>query len=73
MTAIGRWHGLVVECPDPARLAGFYQALLGMIRVQDDGERAVVGLGARRLDDGQGGRSFRVFADPAGHPFCLIV
>src|SRR5947207_2576890 len=32
-------------------------------------ERAV-GLGATRL--GAGGERFRVFTDPAGHPFCLI-
>ncbi|WP_199485987.1 VOC family protein [Micromonospora haikouensis] len=32
-------------------------------------ERAVLALGARRLDgEGEG---FRVYADPAGHPFCL--
>ena len=43
------------------------------IRVDDvdAGERAVLELGATRLRaaDEQG---FRVFADPAGHPFCLV-
>jgi hypothetical protein len=33
-------------------------------------EERVLKLGARPLDAG-GGDSFRVYADPAGHPFCL--
>ncbi|TQS41336.1 VOC family protein [Cryptosporangium phraense] len=37
----------------------------------DAGEAAVLELGAERLP-GQG-KGFRVFADPAGHPFCLTV
>jgi catechol 2,3-dioxygenase-like lactoylglutathione lyase family enzyme len=32
-------------------------------------EPAVLALGAQRLPGGDG---FRVYADPAGHPFCLI-
>lgn len=36
----------------------------------DSGQARVLELGGSRLDAG-GGR-FRVFADPAGHPFCLI-
>ncbi|NJQ02730.1 VOC family protein [Streptomyces zingiberis] len=37
-------------------------------------EPAVLELGARALDtDDEGGkRGFRVYADPAGHPFCLV-
>jgi catechol 2,3-dioxygenase-like lactoylglutathione lyase family enzyme len=37
----------------------------------DAAERAVLALGATRLpsDDANG---FRVFVDPAGHPFCLV-
>lgn len=35
----------------------------------DAGEARAVELGASRLEGG--GQSFRVFADPAGHPFCL--
>jgi catechol 2,3-dioxygenase-like lactoylglutathione lyase family enzyme len=118
MTKIGQWHGLIIDCPAPRELASFYQALLGMIRVQDgddfvvigdapdrpgvafaqvtdfraptwpepatptqmhfdvrvadldDAERDVLALGARRLDGG--GDRFRVFADPVGHPFCLV-
>jgi catechol 2,3-dioxygenase-like lactoylglutathione lyase family enzyme len=115
---IGRWHGLIIDCPDPQGLASFYEALLGMIRVQDGpswvvigdapdrpgiafqaapghtppcwpsaesaqqmhidvrvedldtGEADVLALGAQRV--GGGGESFRVYRDPAGHPFCLV-
>ena len=35
----------------------------------DAGEAQALGLGAVRLAGG--GATFRVFADPAGHPFCL--
>ena len=118
-TQIGRWHGLVLDCPDPDRLAVFYQDLLGMIRVQDEPDWVVIGDAADRpglafqrspdyrapawpnpstgqqmhldvrvkdLDAGErevlqrgaqllsaANESFRVFADPAGHPFCLIL
>ena len=37
----------------------------------DTGEAAVVALGARKHDV-QPGETFRVFLDPAGHPFCLV-
>jgi hypothetical protein len=37
----------------------------------DTGEARALQLGASRL--GGGGKTFRVFADPAGHPFCLTV
>jgi len=37
----------------------------------DAGEERALALGAVRLDGG--GETFRVFADPAGHPFCLTV
>jgi catechol 2,3-dioxygenase-like lactoylglutathione lyase family enzyme len=115
---IGRLHGIVIDCPDPDALASFYEQLLGMQRVQDEGdwvvigdapdrpgvafervadyrpptwpdgerpqyrhfdvrvddldvaERAALRLGATRLADG--GASFRVLADPVGHPFCLV-
>lgn len=38
----------------------------------DEGERAVLALGARKADF-QPGETFRVFIDPAGHPFCLVL
>ncbi|MFJ8311713.1 MULTISPECIES: VOC family protein [unclassified Streptomyces] len=36
-------------------------------------QQLVLALGATPLDvaDGNGERGFRVYADPAGHPFCL--
>lgn len=54
--------------PDPA----YPQQLHLDIEVPDldVGEAAVLALGATRLP-GQG-EGFRVFADPAGHPFCLV-
>jgi hypothetical protein len=33
---------------------------------------AVVAAGARVLDTGAGERGWRIYADPAGHPFCLV-
>jgi hypothetical protein len=38
----------------------------------DGGEKAVAELGATRHDY-QPGETFRVFLDPAGHPFCLCL
>jgi catechol 2,3-dioxygenase-like lactoylglutathione lyase family enzyme len=115
---IGRWHGLVIDCPDPRALATFYEAMLGMVRVQDEASWVVIGdapdrpgiafqaapghqpprwpsedsaqqmhldvrvedldeaesallaLGAERVDGGAD--NFRVYRDPAGHPFCLV-
>lgn len=38
----------------------------------DAAEEQVLALGARLLEgDGGGARDWRVYADPAGHPFCL--
>jgi len=55
--------------PDPARPQ---QAHLDItVDDLDAGEARAVELGARLLDDG--GERFRVFADPAGHPFCLTL
>ena len=38
----------------------------------DEGEAAVLELGATKHET-QPGTTFRVFLDPAGHPFCLCV
>lgn len=38
----------------------------------DEGERAVLAVGARKAAV-QPGTTFRVFLDPAGHPFCLCL
>lgn len=113
---IGRLHSVVLDCPDPRALAGFYAELLGMPVVDDDpewvdiegdgrrvsfqrasdlrpprwpdpaypqqfhldvevdeieaAERQALALGAERLPGG--GERFRVYADPVGHPFCLV-
>ncbi|MFE1439492.1 VOC family protein [Streptomyces sp. NPDC058739] len=37
----------------------------------DAAEREVLALGARPLDTEDRTRGWRVYADPAGHPFCL--
>ena len=53
-------------------LARSFGAKPGDIRVADiaEAEPKVLALGARRLP-GEGG-DFRVYADPVGHPFCLV-
>jgi predicted enzyme related to lactoylglutathione lyase len=38
----------------------------------DEAERQVLALGATRVTDANEDENFRVFRDPAGHPFCLI-
>jgi predicted enzyme related to lactoylglutathione lyase len=38
----------------------------------DAGEQQVLALGARKAEV-QPGTTFRVFLDPAGHPFCLVL
>jgi catechol-2,3-dioxygenase len=54
--------------PDPAYPQQYHlDVLVGDL---DEGERAVLALGARRLPGG--GDTFRVFADPADKPFCLV-
>jgi catechol 2,3-dioxygenase-like lactoylglutathione lyase family enzyme len=37
----------------------------------DEAEALVVGLGATKAESQAGGEKWRVFLDPAGHPFCL--
>ncbi|CAL9677166.1 VOC family protein [Streptomyces collinus] len=116
---------VVLDCPEPAELAAFYQSLLGGTVNQPDprwalsdawatlhtasgvvlafqraadyrpprwpdparpqqfhldfavadldrAEKQVLAQGAAVLDAGTGGRSWRIYADPAGHPFCLV-
>ena len=54
--------------PDPAYPQ---QAHLDLaVRDMDAAEAEAVKLGASRLEGG--GERFRVFADPAGHPFCFV-
>lgn len=54
--------------PDPARPQQLHLDL--WVHDLDVGETAALELGATRLPGG--GKTFRVFADPAGHPFCLV-
>ncbi|MBG6217187.1 catechol 2,3-dioxygenase-like lactoylglutathione lyase family enzyme [Arthrobacter sp. CAN_A6] len=116
---IGFVSSTVFDCADADRLATFYEAVLGMTRVEDnpdwitirtppDGpalafqrvedytpprwpgqvvpqqvhldirvdsldvaEKKVLALGAVSLDAGTD--TFRVYLDPAGHPFCLVL
>jgi predicted enzyme related to lactoylglutathione lyase len=115
--AIARFPAVVLDCPEPRKLAEFYGALLDWkiekdeqdwctIRAEygdslsfqrvnaysapqwpgqavpqqmhidvdvddlDQAEAAVLALGAVKHDH-QPGTTFRVFLDPAGHPFCL--
>ncbi|MEW2495120.1 VOC family protein [Streptomyces nodosus] len=58
------------QWPDPARPQQFHLDLgvEDLDRAQED----VLDRGAALLDAGDGQRSWRVFADPAGHPFCLV-
>lgn len=120
MAVVTSLHSVVLECPDPAALAGFYQDLTGWVvadsepdwvtlrESKDDGERVsfqrapgyqpptwpdpassmqfhidwivedldsaereALRLGATKNEHQPAPTSFRVFADPAGHPFCL--
>ncbi|MGI9028698.1 MAG: VOC family protein [Ilumatobacteraceae bacterium] len=38
----------------------------------DAGEEAILAIGARKAEEQPGGDDFRVYLDPAGHPFCLV-
>ncbi|MFI5768451.1 VOC family protein [Streptomyces sp. NPDC051658] len=116
--AVATLGAVVLDCPDPAALAGFYAGLLGGETVHDGegwveltgaggtllafqaapghvpprwpspdasqqvhldltvadldaAEKEALALGATVLDAENRERSFRVYADPAGHPFCL--
>ncbi|KJK53440.1 glyoxalase [Lentzea aerocolonigenes] len=115
---IGKLRSVVLDCPNPAELASFYEELLGAERLAGgdetwevivaDGQRVafqrssdyqpptfpdphasqqvhfdvlvddieeaeprVLELGARLVQKDTDG-DFRVYADPVGHPFCLV-
>ncbi|MEW2284681.1 VOC family protein [Streptomyces sp. NPDC047841] len=118
--ALAKLDIVVLDCPDPHALAGFYAGVLGgtaeedpedsawvdlkvpggtalafqrapgfvppewpaadrsqqfhldlAVEDLDAAEKGVLELGARPLDTQDRERTFRVYADPAGHPFCL--
>ncbi|NML51827.1 VOC family protein [Streptomyces sp. R302] len=56
--------------PDPGHPQQFHLDL-GVADLDRAGAE-VLALGATLLDGGDGKRSWRVYADPAGHPFCLV-
>ncbi|MFD9792790.1 VOC family protein [Streptomyces sp. NPDC059070] len=56
--------------PDPSRPQQFHLDL--GVPDLDSAEAAVLALGATLLDGASDGRGWRVYADPAGHPFCLV-
>jgi catechol 2,3-dioxygenase-like lactoylglutathione lyase family enzyme len=60
------------DWPDPARPQQLHVDV--MVDDLDEAELQVLALGARRLvgPDPGPAPAWRVFADPAGHPFCLI-
>jgi catechol 2,3-dioxygenase-like lactoylglutathione lyase family enzyme len=114
--ALAKLGQVVLDCPDPRALAGFYADVLGgtvegqgdwvdlkvpggqslafqaapgfvppkwpspehsqqfhldlVVDDLDTAEQGVLALGAKPFGEQDGG-SFRVYADPAGHPFCL--
>ncbi|WTJ96476.1 VOC family protein [Streptomyces sp. NBC_01537] len=55
------------QWPDPAHPQQGHLDII--VDDLDTGEARALELGASRLEGG--GTTFRVFADPAGHPFCL--
>lgn len=56
--------------PDPERPQQLHLDV-GVADLEDAHER-VLAAGASVLDVGNGRRGWRVYADPAGHPFCLV-
>ena len=58
------------QWPDPARPQQFH--LDFGVPDLDRAQEQVLALGATVLDDRADGRGWRIYADPAGHPFCLV-
>lgn len=58
------------QWPDPERPQQFHIDVA--VEDLDAAQEAVLALGAKLLEGDDGGkRNWRVFADPANHPFCL--
>lgn len=58
------------QWPDPARPQQFHLDLaVGDLAAA---HQATTALGARPLTEPSEGENWRVYADPAGHPFCLV-
>lgn len=58
------------QFPDPHGSQQFHLDL--DVEDVDEAEQQVLALGATRVPDAHEDDSFRVFRDPAGHPFCLV-
>ncbi|WP_460465215.1 VOC family protein [Arthrobacter pigmenti] len=58
--------------PDPFQSAGCkgHTRVHVWVKDLDDGERQVLDIGA--VKQGYEEDDFRVYIDPAGHPFCLV-
>jgi catechol 2,3-dioxygenase-like lactoylglutathione lyase family enzyme len=56
------------QWPDPGRPQQMHLDVA--VSDIDRAEKQVLALGGRRLSGG--GPGFRVYGDPAGHPFCLV-
>jgi catechol 2,3-dioxygenase-like lactoylglutathione lyase family enzyme len=56
--------------PDPARPQQFHLDV--GVEDLDQAHEDVLKLGATLLDGSEGKGGWRIFADPAGHPFCLV-
>jgi catechol 2,3-dioxygenase-like lactoylglutathione lyase family enzyme len=61
---------LAPDWPDPAHPQQLHLDV--MVDDPDEAEPLVLALGARRLSAAGADSGSRVYADPAGHPFCLI-
>ena len=58
------------QWPDSAHPQQFHLDL--GVKDLDQAHEQVLRLGATVLDVGEGKRGWRIYADPAGHPFCLV-
>ena len=68
-----RLAGPVADANPDAYRPGFRIVCLAWLSHDlDAAEAAVLGLGATKHEH-QPGATFRVFLDPAGHPFCLCL
>jgi hypothetical protein len=80
MSALGLLSGVVLECRDPSGLAAFYSRLTEWPVTFADEDWCSIGesadaefhLSFQRSAGHLPPESARVFADPAGHPFCLV-
>ena len=71
MAGIARMRTIVLDCPDPKVPQQFHVDLT--VDDVDAAEQAVRALGATKTAEQPGvpDGNWRVYLDPAGHPFCL--